>query len=172
MELPFFKILISLFPDLLPVFFITDTAFLLEKIYLSLKSGRWMPPILPVPEKNLCCNEPLDELTCIIPPSPVNFLVYSIFDTSGYCQTYNLQNKRSLCPSVFSVQLHIGILSLIKAVLQFFHLLCWHFRNIPLNDLPLGCYSGTGFLPCHFLLKLYIQPLYLIFFVSGVPSTL
>ena len=37
-----------------------------------------------------------------------------------------------------AVQLHIGILSLIKAVLQFFHLLCWHFRNIPLNDLPLG----------------------------------
>ena len=31
MELPFFKILISLFPDLLPVFFITDTAFLFRE---------------------------------------------------------------------------------------------------------------------------------------------
>ena len=75
--------------------------FFLEKIYLSLKSGRWMPPILPVPEKNLCCNEPLDELTCIIPPSPVNFLVYSIFDTSGYCQTYNFAKQAVSLPVCF-----------------------------------------------------------------------
>jgi hypothetical protein len=31
--------------------------------------------MLPVPEKYLFCNEPLNELTCIISPSPVNFLI-------------------------------------------------------------------------------------------------
>jgi len=34
--------------------------FFLEKTYLSLKSGRWIPPMLPVPEKYLFCNEPLE----------------------------------------------------------------------------------------------------------------